>query len=226
PAEGASENQADWVDTELVCGKTLSVSEEKRTWNLKQRDCPAGAVTTGGRPVACYVCGSVASGVGKVRIEGLENTVEYTVSVVAVDDFNNPSEQSEAVTGIPMPTMDFAEAYKAAGGDASGEYCFIGSTVFGGKTHFALTPLRRFRDSILLPFSPTRKLVRWYYANGGTWAKAMEGSGVKGQALLALLKLLFSLMALLLALPHWFFVCAAAIFFMNSFYSMRVRLRG
>jgi len=198
PSAIASADKADWVDSEDVCGKvlTLGATEEGES-------CPDGALVSGGRAHPCYVCASVASTASSVRITGLENGTAYSVAVVAVDEYRNASPLSEVVDATPVPTTDFAEHYRLSGGAADGDYCFIATAVYGDRDHPFVQVLRTFRDVALLTNPPGRAFVRWYYRNGPAWASWVEDSPLATSALKVILFPIVLFAALLLTLPLW-----------------------
>ncbi len=199
PASVSGEERSDWVDSEDVCGRVLSLGQDE-----EGEECPSGALISGNRPHKCYVCGSVPRTANSVRVTGLENGVEYRVAVVAVDGHRNPSLLSEVVPGIPVPTTDFAEHYRDNGGQATGDYCFIATAVYGDRDHPVVKGLRGFRDVALLSHAPGRSFVRWYYRNGPAWANMVEGRPVVRAIMQLLLPLLGLMVLLSLSMPIWF----------------------
>jgi hypothetical protein len=198
PSSVSSESRADWVDSEDVCGKVLSLAATE-----EGESCPAGALTAGGRAHACYVCASVASTASSVRITGLENGVSYSVAVVAVDDYRNASPLSTVVDATPLPTTDFAEHYRELGGAADGDYCFLATAVYGDRNHPFVRVLRTFRDVALTTNPPGRAFVRWYYRNGPAWAAWVEGNPLVAFTLQLLMLPLVLFAFLTLTLPLW-----------------------
>ncbi len=55
-----------------------------------------------------------------LTIKGLTNNVPYSVVVYAINDANNPSPASAAITATPFPTQDFWNHYKQDGGQETG----------------------------------------------------------------------------------------------------------
>ncbi len=198
PASIASEDKSDWIDSEDVCDKvlTLNATEEGES-------CPAGALVAGGRPHKCYVCASVSKTATSVRISGLENGQVYSVAVVAVDDYSNPSMLSEVIDATPVPTTDFAEHYRESGGLANGDYCFIATSIYGDRDHPFVRVLRTFRDVALMSNAPGRQFVRWYYRNGPTWANWIDDSPTAAIVLQLLMLPLVLGASMLLTLPLW-----------------------
>lgn len=200
PSEASDESKANWVSTQEVCGKVLTTNTAKTNW---KDDCPDGAVTEGGAPSKCFVCGSVAGTSNSVRIDGLENDAVYSVAVVAVDDHLNVSDISEVVDGTPVPTTDFAEHYRESGGEANGDYCFIATAVFGDLEHPFVQVLRRFRDKNLMTSSVGRAFVKFYYKNGPRWAASIGSNPVLLFIVKVLLVPVVLLAAVTVVIPPW-----------------------
>ncbi|HEX7505980.1 MAG TPA: MXAN_2562 family outer membrane beta-barrel protein [Polyangia bacterium] len=73
---------------------------------------------------AAYLCsGLIASDQTSYRLKYLENDVEYTLVMVAVDNDGNLSTPTDAITGTPVLTVDFYNQYVNEGGQAVGGYC-------------------------------------------------------------------------------------------------------
>ncbi|MDA3862230.1 MAG: hypothetical protein PF689_00005, partial [Deltaproteobacteria bacterium] len=165
--------------------------------------CPDNMLVAGGRPYKCYVCGSTTSTGKKLRIGGLENEVEYSFAVVAIDQHENVSVISEVVSATPLPTTDFAEHYSSNGGNATGDYCFIATTVYESKSHPFVKILRKFRDRKLLTNEPGIAFTKWYYANGKIIATFISSSNILVESVKLLLLPLVMLASILLFLPWW-----------------------
>jgi hypothetical protein len=67
-----------------------------------------------------FVCSPLITTATEFRIKGLQNEIPYVVGVVAVDAAGNASAIETAVVQAPVTTIGFYDAYKAAGGQASG----------------------------------------------------------------------------------------------------------
>jgi hypothetical protein len=75
---------------------------------------------------ASYLCsGLIASDQASHRVKNLSNDVEYTVVLVAVDNNGNLSAPTDAVTGTPIPTVDFYNEYVNEGAQPAGGYCDV-----------------------------------------------------------------------------------------------------
>ncbi|MBN2724835.1 MAG: fibronectin type III domain-containing protein [Deltaproteobacteria bacterium] len=174
PSEVSKTSKANWVSTMEVCGKVLTLNEKKNNFK-DSTGCNLYGVEEGADPEKCFVCGSVSSSTNSVRISGLENYADYDVAVVAVDENGNVSEVSEVLTGTPVPTTDFAEAYNEMGGSADGDYCFVATAVFGSKSHAAVAVLRVFRDRFLRGNYMGEAFIKYYYSHGEKWADFVKG---------------------------------------------------
>ena len=77
---------------------------------------------------AGYLCsGLIASDATSYRLKNLQNDVEYTVFMAAVDNNGNVSAASDSVTGTPVMTVDFYNEYVNEGGTPVGGYCSLAS---------------------------------------------------------------------------------------------------
>ena len=110
------------------------------------------------------------------------NGETYYVRVMATDSADNTSVLSDEMSAEPVPTIDFWEAYKAAGGTDPGGFCFIATAAYGSPMGADLDLLRAFRDQILWPTALGRAFVRSYYDWGQSaaawiaprpWAKSL-----------------------------------------------------
>jgi len=101
----------------------------------------------------------------------LLNGETYYVRVGAVDSAANESALSDELSAEPIPTIDFWETYKAAGGTDPGGFCFIATAAYGSPMGPDLDALRAFRDQILWPTGLGRAFVRSYYSWGRAAAR-------------------------------------------------------
>jgi hypothetical protein len=85
---------------------------------------------------------SVNSSCSDLKISGLANGVGYTVTVYGLDSAYNPSAPSASETGTPVPTDDFWNRYKDAGGPDSGG-CSSAAGAAGLLGALSLLALRR-----------------------------------------------------------------------------------
>ncbi len=75
---------------------------------------------------ATYLCsGLIAADQTSYRLKNLENDVEYTLLMVAVDNDGNLSSPTEAIAATPIRTVDFYNEYVNEGGQAVGGYCDV-----------------------------------------------------------------------------------------------------
>jgi MYXO-CTERM domain-containing protein len=88
------------------------------------------------QPNPDFVCSSLITTGTDFRIKGLQNGIPYVVGVAAVDAAGNASPASTALVQAPVPTVGFYDAYRAAGGQASG--CSYGGGSAGGAALLVL----------------------------------------------------------------------------------------
>ncbi len=110
------------------------------------------------------VCATTGGTENSVRIQGLENGVDYRLVLVAVDFSRNVSAIDVGIHQ-PTPAEDAWEHYKEAGGHADGGYCFVATATYGNYDHPFVRILRNFRDDTLAHFRLGRDFIAWYYAN-------------------------------------------------------------
>jgi hypothetical protein len=73
-----------------------------------------------------YLCsGLVPTTQDSIRIGGLQNGAPYQVGVASVDTHGNASPIQSAFFQRPVPTIDFYQAYRQAGGQSPGGYCSL-----------------------------------------------------------------------------------------------------
>lgn len=111
---------------------------------------PVGTTTAAFDPVAIHTSGPVTA--SPYRLGGLVNTVVYQVRVFAFSPADNRSlDPTYVVTAPALPSADFWEAYKAAGGREEGG-CASGSAGLVGLAAAAalLLAVRRRRNRIIV----------------------------------------------------------------------------
>jgi hypothetical protein len=121
-----------------------------------------------------FICGSTGGGATEIRIEGLENGVDYFVAVVAIDFSGNLAGVVFTSSLTPQPVTDFWEDLHDDGSEVEGGFCLI-STTFGGGGWLA-EALRGFRDATLAKTAFGRGLTRAFYAVSDAVAPVIEGS--------------------------------------------------
>lgn len=112
---------------------------------------------------AAFVCAEASSSLSSVTVEGLQNGLPYSFSVVSLDASGNVSAAVDLGTAIPTPEQDLFERYKAAGGSSDGGHCFVATSAFGNYEHPQVRTLRAFRDEVLMPTVLGRHFVAAYY---------------------------------------------------------------
>ena len=112
------------------------------------------------------------------QITGLENGVEYYFGVAAVDANANEGPLSAVSTAMPVPVLDFFEAYRSGPevGHDKGGYCFIATAAYGSYMADQVWTLRTFRDRFLMTWGPGRGFVATYYAISPPLADFIAGS--------------------------------------------------
>jgi hypothetical protein len=74
-----------------------------------------------------FVCSGLLTSAGDTRIAILENKIPYVVGVTAIDTHGNASPIETALLQTPIPTRDFYQGYRQAGGAAEGGFCAYGN---------------------------------------------------------------------------------------------------
>lgn len=104
-----------------------------------------------------YLCGEAAGGTAAgMRIEGLENGVDYQIVVVSVDKFGNFGGVYFTDTVRPQPVTDFWEDLGGRGSKVQGGFCAAGSddaaglVLVGAIAALALRRRRRIGRVVLL----------------------------------------------------------------------------
>lgn len=125
--------------TETICG--IAMPQDLVVSTI---DNPEGTEVTSALPAfanldKAFLCGTQESGTAtSMTIEGLENDQEYTVALVAVDFYGNPTGTFLSKTVIPHPVIDFWEDIHDRGGKVEGGFC---STNGGDAMPGLLVPL-------------------------------------------------------------------------------------
>jgi len=83
-----------------------------------------------------FLCSELVTTSGEWRIKILQNGIPYQVGVASVDTHGNASPITDVLVQSPVPTIDFYDAYRAAGGQASG--CSYGGGHAGGAALLVL----------------------------------------------------------------------------------------
>lgn len=73
-----------------------------------------------------HVCSDLLRTQRSTRITGLQNNIPYLVGVATIDLNGNASPIQSVFLQRPIPTSDFFDGYKAAGGKATGGFCSVG----------------------------------------------------------------------------------------------------
>ena len=73
-----------------------------------------------------HVCSDLLRTQRSTRITGLQNNIPYLVGVATIDLNGNASPIQSVFLQRPIPTSDFFDGYKSAGGKATGGFCSVG----------------------------------------------------------------------------------------------------
>lgn len=87
--------------------------------------CSSQVLIEGQEPNPEYLCGSASLTASSGKITGLENALQYTVAVAAVDHVGNVGKLSNLACAAPHPVDDFFKVYRDSGGKAGGGFCTI-----------------------------------------------------------------------------------------------------
>ncbi len=109
----------------------------------------------------CAETGKTQTG---VRVEGLENDVDYRLVLLTIDKARNVTAVDLGVH-TPAPVEDAWEYYQNQGGSAEGGYCFVATATYGNYDHPFVRVLRDFRDDTLAHTEWGRDFIAWYYDN-------------------------------------------------------------
>jgi hypothetical protein len=121
---------------------------------------------------ATFICGEANGAATSMRIEGLENGVDYTVVLIAIDQYANVDGIYFNMPLTPQPVVDFWEDIHDRGTEIEGGFCLIAET-YGGDGPIAHA-LRGFRDGTLAESAFGRWLIETYYELGAPLAAAVR----------------------------------------------------
>jgi hypothetical protein len=115
---------------------------------------------------AAYICGESDDATStSLQISGLQNNVNYTVALLAIDKFGNAAGVYFNQPLTPKPVTDFWEDLHNKGSRVEGGFCLIAETY--GDDNPLTNALRRFRDHTLADTAFGRWLTDVYYATLG-----------------------------------------------------------
>jgi hypothetical protein len=113
-----------------------------------------------------FICGESASSTStSLRIEGLQNGVEYTVMLLAIDLSGNARGTWFTSSLVPQPATDFWEDLHDQGSGVEGGFCLLAQAYGDGGP--LTRALRSFRDNTLADTAYGRWLIDVYYATIG-----------------------------------------------------------
>jgi hypothetical protein len=109
-----------------------------------------------------FICGQTVNTATSLRIDGLENNVDYVIALAAIDKFGNAKSTYFTTALTPQPVTDFWEDLQGRGSKVEGGYCLLAQT-YGDNSNLTQT-LRGFRDNTLARSAVGRALTRGYYS--------------------------------------------------------------
>ncbi|MEL7237559.1 MAG: CFI-box-CTERM domain-containing protein [Planctomycetota bacterium] len=173
----APSSTADIVSYQVLC-RTSSTGEGLPTPREAEFDtavdiCDATIDPTANTARSDRVCADASASTDSVTVFGLQNDIEYIFEVVSIDEAGNPSVPVEIGRTTPAPEQDFWERYRASGGQANGEHCFIATAAYGDYDHPQVRVLRQFRNDVLSRTALGRMLIATYYTLSPPFADAI-----------------------------------------------------
>ena len=116
--------------------------------------------------VECEGMSKVNSSNARATIFPLTNDKSYRLLVLTKDAAGNIGYSSKPIYGTPIPSDDFFEHYKNAGGGEEGGFCFVATSIYGNYDHPQVKILRQFRDQLLKPTFAGQLFIKTYYKIG------------------------------------------------------------
>ena len=121
-----------------------------------------------------FICGEVDDATAtSMQISGLQNNVNYTVLLLAIDKFGNTAGVIMNKVLTPKPVTDFWQDLHDKGSQVQGGFCLIAET-FGDDNPLTNT-LRGFRDRTLADTVLGRAVIDAYYASLGKLGGLVHG---------------------------------------------------
>jgi hypothetical protein len=156
-------------DSQFVSPETLSVKALCPNEDTLASSSSSYFATTFANLDVSYLCsGLIGADQTSYRQKGLENDVEYTLVLVAVDKDGNLSAPTDPITGTPVLTVDFYNEYVNEGGQPAGGYCDM---IRGAARPGALACLLL---GIIIVYTRTRR------KRGGKWLWLIPLVGILG----------------------------------------------
>ena len=122
-----------------------------------------------------YICGDSTDATATgMLITGLQNSVPYTVVLLAIDYNGNATGTYFTTTITPQPATDFWEDLHDRGSNVEGGFCLLAETY--GDDSMLTQALRAFRDETLASTVLGRALIDAYYATLATLGGHVHGS--------------------------------------------------
>ncbi len=121
-----------------------------------------------------FICGEVDDATAtSLPITGLQNNVNYTVLLLAIDKYGNAGGVIINKVLVPKPVTDFWEDLHDNGSRVEGGFCLLAETY--GDDNPLTNALRRFRDHTLADTVLGRAVIDAYYATLGKAGAIVHG---------------------------------------------------
>jgi len=121
-----------------------------------------------------FICGEVDDATAtSMQISGLQNNVNYTVLLLAIDKYGNAAGVIMNKLLTPKPVTDFWEDLHDKGSQVQGGFCLIAETF--GDDNPLTNVLRSFRDHTLGDTVLGRAVIDAYYATLGKLGALVHG---------------------------------------------------
>ncbi len=148
--------------TESICGIAMPQDLVATTVDSDEGTAVATAPTAFSNLDRTFICGTQESGTAtSMTISGLENNQEYTVALVAVDFYGNPTGTFLNRTITPRPVIDLWEDIHDRGGKIEGGFCSTGGgdALPGLLVPLAMVWLLRRRKKLVSSSSSRQRLA-------------------------------------------------------------------
>lgn len=147
----SSSSTAGFATAQVKLDTTAPAAPSQVTWSpgdgVLHLTASVDSTTTACKAVATSLADSSTHSTGQdacdsLAIDGLANGQDYSVVVYAINQANNPSSASAAITATPFATDDFWTRYKNANGRETGG-CSTGAGAAGLLSALGLLAIRR-----------------------------------------------------------------------------------
>ncbi|HEY3806434.1 MAG TPA: MXAN_2562 family outer membrane beta-barrel protein [Kofleriaceae bacterium] len=121
-----------------------------------------------------YICGEVTDATStSLQIQNLQNNVNYTVALLAIDKYGNAAGVYINKVLTPKPVTDFWQDIHDKGSKVEGGFCLLAETY--GDDNPLTNKLRQFRDHTLADTVLGRAVIDAYYATLGKLGAVVHG---------------------------------------------------